>query len=416
MTGYVARPSVGGARFDRPEAAWVSSGGRRLSALVSRAGDGPRAAAALGVVAYVVVRACALVGIAAMCGRAHVDLDNYLWRYDGRAYVGIAEHGYDPAPGGLVGPNNLAFFPLFALLARGLAAVTPLGFPGAALAVAGAAGVVAAAFIAALARDVGLSVPAAAVTVALWAAAPHALVLSMAYSESLFCACAAAALWCALRRRWWAAGLAGAAAGLTRPAGLAVVVALGVAAAVAIVRPGSTARTGGTASTPRPWAALLMPAMAAAGMVAYPLWCWHRVGRWDAWLYIQRVGWHSRFDAGRYEVRAVHRALTTGHPAVLVECALTLVAATVLCVVLAVRRHPVPLVAYSATLVALAWGTAGYPQSKPRFVLPAFPLAMLLARALCRARPATVAAVLVGVVAVSSWYDGYLLTVWTFSP
>src|SRR5437764_1127556 len=57
----------------------------------------PRANAGLAVLAYVAVRALGLAGVALMCRRAHVDTVNYLWRYDGRWYVHVAEHGYGSA-------------------------------------------------------------------------------------------------------------------------------------------------------------------------------------------------------------------------------------------------------------------------------------------------------------------------------
>ena len=71
--------------------------------------------------------------------------------------------------------------------------------------------------------------------VALFAAAPMGVVLSMAYTEALFCALAVWALVGVLRGQWLLAGLCSAAAGLVRPTGSALALAVGLAALVAVV-------------------------------------------------------------------------------------------------------------------------------------------------------------------------------------
>jgi hypothetical protein len=56
----------------------------------------------------------------------------------------------------------------------------------------------------------------------------------MAYSEALFLALVAGMLRAAHRKVWWAAGLLGLAAALTRPTGAAAALALAVAADLAV--------------------------------------------------------------------------------------------------------------------------------------------------------------------------------------
>ena len=70
--------------------------------------------------------------------------------------------------------------------------------------------------------------------VALCFAQPMSVVLSMAYSEALFLALVAGMLVAAHRRVWWAAGILGLGAALTRPTGLAAALALAAAAALAV--------------------------------------------------------------------------------------------------------------------------------------------------------------------------------------
>ena len=100
--------------------------------------------------------------------------------------------------------------------------------------------------------------------VAICCSAPMSVVLSMAYSESVFLALVAGMLVAAHRRVWWAAGLLGLGAALTRPTGAAAAVALAVAAALAVRdarEPGE-----GTAGT---WQPIAAAAVALAGVPAF---------------------------------------------------------------------------------------------------------------------------------------------------
>jgi preprotein translocase subunit SecF len=51
-----------------------------------------------------------------------------------------------------------------------------------------------------------------------------------------------------------------------------------------------------------------------------------------------------------------------------------------------------------------------------RFLLAAFPLLLLPARALAALRARTLVVLLVGLVAVSSWYNAYVVLIWYRSP
>lgn len=65
---------------------------------------------------------------------------------------------------------------------------------------------------------------------------PTAFVQSMAYTETLFTALAAWALYAVLRGRWIVAGALCVLAGLTRPTAAALIAALAITAAVTLVR------------------------------------------------------------------------------------------------------------------------------------------------------------------------------------
>jgi hypothetical protein len=58
------------------------------------------------------------------------------------------------------------------------------------------------------------------------------------------------------------------------------------------------------------------------------------------------------------------------------------------------QRQPVPLLVYCGIVVALALGASGYFGSKPRLLLPAFPLLLPVAVALGRLRTGRAALVL----------------------
>ncbi|MFD1660337.1 hypothetical protein ACFSL4_19540 [Streptomyces caeni] len=93
--------------------------------------------------------------------------------------------------------------------------------------------------------------------------------------------------------------------------------------------------------------------------------------------------------------------------------ALVIVAvSTVLFTLLLVDRAPLPLVVYSGALLVITLGGSGFFESKPRFLLPAFPLLIVVARALvrtARARPWHAAVVACALAGLSFVYGAYLV-------
>lgn len=78
--------------------------------------------------------------------------------------------------------------------------------------------------------------------------------------------------------------------------------------------------------------------------------------------------------------------------------------------VLCVRRgQPLALLVYCGIVVALALCASGYFGSKPRLLLPAFPLLLPVAVALARLRTSRSAAVLGGVAVASAVYGAFWL-------
>ncbi|MFF4353909.1 mannosyltransferase family protein [Streptomyces sp. NPDC001530] len=372
----------------------------------SRTGALRRAAPAL--LGYAAVRALGLIALA-VWSTAHGKSAHKLLtaRWDSLWYTRVAGLGYGyevRLPNGDV-HSNLAFFPLLPWLERLVSAITPLSYADAGLLVSTLASLAAAWGIFAVADHVyGLRAGVCAALV--WAVLPVGIVQSMAYSESLFTALAAWSLYAVLTGRWPTAGLLAALAGLTRPVGLAVVAAVWVAAITSFLRDRSTPATDGARAWPRALGMLLAP-LGAAG---YVLWVGHRTGKGPLGYLDVQAGWRNGFDGGYAFARFVGDKFTS-FPSALAGVGLIVgVALIVWLYVTCVRQgQPLPLLVYAGVVTALALCASSYFGSKPRLLLPAFPLLLPLALALARLRTSRSALVLGGVAVASAVYGAFWL-------
>ena len=369
------------------------------------------------VAAYAGARLVGLVVLAVFAHRAGRPLFSLLTGWDTTWYVNVAEHGYDTSiryVGDQLVHTNIAFFPLFPWLIRAASGVGVSPW-WAAVIIANLAGLAAAWGIAMIGatlydRRVGL------ILAVLWGALPHAVVQSMGYTESLFTALCAWALWAVLDRRWLLAGGLTVAAGLTRPTVVALIAAVGVASVIAIVRHRGRLRDGGW----RPWAAALL---APAGFAGYLIWCAAAVGRLDAYFWMQDEGWATDVDFGATTLHELGVTATHERQLAMYVAYLVLVLAVLLLALLffdrtAERRASVlPLLIFAGLLVFTVLVQGGiYPYAKARLLLPAFPLLIPLATGLAAARTHVRWAVLGLLVAVSAWYGTYLTITWHLSP
>lgn len=321
--------------------------------------------------------------------------------HDSVWYLGIADNGYD---NGEPAQSNLVFFPLYPMLTSALAAITPFGSMGAGLVIAWLGGIGAACGLSALGtylydRRTGI------VLAMLWGVLPHAVVESMAYTESLFTAFAVWALYAVLTKHWLAAGSLCLLAGLTRPTATALIAAVCLAALVAVVRrPGDW----------RPWAAMVV---APVGWIGYLAWVGDRVGRLDGWFYIEKEGWNTGWDGAQYTLGFAFRVLTTPSPHLdFYAVTLILILALALMAHSIVQRQPWPLLLYSAVLLVTTIGGSGMYNAKARFLLVAVPLLLPVATALARTRTAGAVVTLGTLTLISAYFGGYLLLVWEWSP
>ncbi|MEU6810731.1 hypothetical protein ABZ920_17450 [Streptomyces sp. NPDC046831] len=397
-----------------------------------------RAAPAL--LGYAAVRALGVLVLvlwSAAHGRSGYTLLTARW--DALWYARVAGGGYGyevRLPNGDV-HSALAFFPLLPWLERLLAAVSPLSYADAGFVVALLASVAAAWGVFAVAEHVcgggdgygggaeGASqrgagpVPARAARTAtyavlLWAVLPVGIVQSMAYSESLFTALAAWSLYAVLTGRWVTAGALALAAGLTRPVGLAVVAAVWTAAAASYLRsrgaagaPGAREETRASRPGARRAAGVLLAPLGAAG---YVLWVGHRTGKGPLGYLDVQAGWRNGFDGGYAFARFVGDKFTS-FPSALAGLALVAGVALVARLYVAGARQgqPLPLLVYSGIVTALALCASSYFGSKPRLLLPAFPLLLPLALTVGRLRTSRAALVVGGVAVASAVYGAFWL-------
>ncbi|QUQ62402.1 glycosyltransferase 87 family protein [Kutzneria sp. CA-103260] len=351
---------------------------------------------------YLAVR---VVGVAILGVLAAVhdrNLLDVLKAWDGEWYLSIARDGYATAglgkvdaAGNFTPDTTMAFFPGYPLVIGMLGRLTSTALPLVGVAASLIAGLAAAYGIARLPRDrkVGL------ITVALFAATPMAVTLSMVYSEALFSALAVWTLVGVMERRWWLAALCCAAAGLVRPsAGVLIVIVI-----VAVIMYGRTA------------SAWLAAAICPLGLVGFLAWVANRTGSLTGWFEVQKAGWGTAFDFGANTWQFIRYVLTRDTSVMETTNMFVVLGAIVLCVLAVLRKQPWPLVAYGIGLVVMTAGSSGVTYSKMRLLVPACTLLIPVAIGLARRRNGTVLAVLVASALVSGWIGAYALTAWKYA-
>ncbi|MFJ5839279.1 mannosyltransferase family protein [Streptomyces shenzhenensis] len=416
-----------------------------LATRVTPARATPLRRAAPALLGYAAVRALGLVVLAVWSAARDKSAHTLLTaRWDALWYTRVAELGYGyevRLPNGDV-HSDLAFFPLLPWLERLLHALSPLSYADAGFAVALLASLAAAWGIFAVADQV-YGRRAGVCAVLLWAVLPVGIVQSMAYSESLFTALAAWSLYAVLTGRWVSAGLLAASAGLTRPVGLAVVAAVWVAAVAPFVRGWRTSTSDGArnderapdavsaararrirsvrgardatrapsftlaASVRRRALGMLIAPVGAAG---YVLWVGRHTGRGPLGYLDVQAGWRNGFDGGYAFARFIADKFTSIPSAPAGLGLIIGVALLIWLYVAGIRQgQPLPLLVYTGVVTALALCASSYFGSKPRLLLPAFPLLLPLARSLARLPTSRSVQVTVGVAVASAVYGAFWL-------
>ena len=292
--------------------------------------------------------------------------------WDGKWYLLIAQHGYPHRMYQEGLGSRWAFFPAFPAAIRGVAEVTRLSLPDAAVLAAFVFGLTATIAVWLAVREAFGDRLADRATL-LFAFFPLSCMLSFAYTEGLFLTAAAGALY-ALQRRWWiTAALFACLAGLTRNTGAVVVLCVLVG------------------TIPVAWRERrLRPALAAAlaplGLVSFVAYSWAMVGTPLAFVTSERFWQGQHFVWFITPVQALLSLVTVReHGLTLAQdayctAAVVLAYLGVVCLLALARTRRVPLTWWLYTLGTLAVAfSAYYTDSIPRYTMVAFPLLVGLA-------------------------------------
>ncbi|MDI1457909.1 hypothetical protein NHG22_29505, partial [Streptomyces sp. ATE26] len=161
---------------------------------------------------------------------------------------------------------------------------------------------------------------------------------------------------------------------------------------------------------PPAWRRVLGLLLAPLGAAGYVLWVGRRTGKGPLGYLDVQAGWRNGFDGGYAFARFVADKFTSLPSAL---AGVGLIAGVVLLIALYAtgvrQRQPLPLLVYTGVVLALALCASSYFGSKPRLLMPAFPLLFPLARALARPRTARSALVTAGLAVLAAVYGAFWL-------
>jgi Gpi18-like mannosyltransferase len=328
----------------------------------------------------------------------HASLRGLLKSWDGGRYLYIAAHGYP-------GDRNILWFPGYPAAIRAVHAIPGVHLGEAALIVTIIAGLAAAWGLTRLVMTLTGNRRISLLTTALWAVAPASFVLSMMYSEALFCALAVWALVALAERRWLTAAGLTILAGTVHTSAVALIAAVIFAAVPVLFRAAEERQR--FAAWWRPAAALVLAPLGLLGFFAYAALTTHRLNGW----FLDEEKVHNGFDLGRSLLLTLKHAIAWGPSAYVALTLLVIAAAVVLAGFSLTERLPASVQAYTLAIVLLALASGpGYLGSKPRFLLPAMLLGLPLARWLAQARTWLLIPLITMFAVASTWFFLYLIT------
>jgi hypothetical protein len=367
---------------------------------------------ATAAVVYLGIRVLSLTVVAFLLRRgayqrAHLSLVQWIIGGDGGFYRSIAAHWYDHEV------LQHSQFTMFASFPGYPAAIDSLAWlPGVSIALAGFAVTILAGLAAAWGLvTLGLKLTAdsriSVIMVAVWAAAPGSIALSRVHSEALFCALAVWALVALVNRRWLTAGILVMLAGTVRSTALALVAAVAVAVALALIEAARTRQRIG--AWWRPVAALLLAPLGLLGYWGYVARVMHRP---DGWFWMENHDFQISFDWGKSTIRVIWDTFLDQTSAAQLLLVMVILVAVALTAWSLSERIPVYLHVYTVAVVVMAVATsANWLSEKPRYLLPAFLLALPVARLLAPLRTSVLVPVIVVLTLASTWMGVYLLVI-----
>ena len=368
---------------------------------------------AVGVMIYAGIRLLSLVTAVFMLRHGTyrqrgVSLTQWITGGDGGYYRAIAAHGYQYPPGQAAHAAVFSLFPGYPAAIDSLAWIPGVSIALAGFAVTILAGMAAAWGLVALGLKLTADPRISLLLVAIWAVAPGSVALSREHAEALFCALAVWTLVALVNRRWLTAAALTVLAGTVRSTALALVAAVAVAVLATLIQVPPTRQR--IALWWRPVAALLLAPLGLLGYWAYVALATRRL---DGWFWIENHVFHMSFDWGIGTVRVIeHTFLDAPSVAVVLVTMAFLSALGLTAWSLTERGVPVYLHAYTVVVAFTAFATsANWMSSKPRFILPAFLLALPIARLLAPARTSVLVPLVAVLTVATTWFGLYLLVI-----
>lgn len=320
------------------------------------------------------------------------SVPHQLIAWDGQWYESIVRNGYQTAP--LTGQANVAFFPLYPLIVKAIAAT---GLP---VVVAGV-GVSVAAFIAYLVVLYALVAQLANRALARWSVIVQALLpfgffCAMVYTESLFLLLSGLCLLLLVRRTYYGAALAAGLASATRVTG--IVLALIVVCSWLL-----EARRQNRLNLQAWGRAALLGLISSSGLIAFMAYLWVHTGDPIAFVSVQQY-WERGGGISQLvtEIRRlwVELSLSSMYGAVLLGWYSMALAGVGAIVVLAKRRW-YSLAAFMALTLAIPL-SSGTAVSINRYVMAAVPFSIAVAWVIHRSRLRWLLVITLGLLAAIS--------------
>jgi hypothetical protein len=398
MTGLIDAPASPRRVNGRPQEAALPASQPRAPHARACSGIASRGRPLLRPAAYYLLSRVAVLGAALVATSMFRNLRliqalGSVW--DGRWYLMIAQHGYPHRLFNEGLGSRWAFFPGFPAAVRALADVTNLSLPDAAVMAAFGFGLTSALAVWLAVREV-FGAPLADRAVLLYVFCPTAYALSLAYTEGLFLTAAAACLFALSRRYWITAALCACVAGLTRNAGVVVVLAVVVTALPAAWRG-------------RAWRPVVAAVISPLGLVSFMAYGWAMVGTPVAFLSAERFWQGQHFVWFLTPIEALITAIRLGPgsvrflPDAMAGAALVLGFVGILLLDRMPRTMrtlggpvvtvPVSWWVYTVGVLLIAY-SAYFADSIPRYTMAAFPLFVAFAWKLPRAMEGAVVGVM----------------------
>lgn len=297
-------------------------------------------------------------------GLRHRSWLEVFYRWDSQWYKSIAQNGYGHtvlSKGRTL--TNETFFPLFPFLERAITRLFGFSYIDSGILISAIFGLVAAAMIYKSVEIIS-SPKAALVTVLLWGLLPVGYVQMLAYSETLFTALCAFALYYSLKKNFLLASLFCILAGLTRPSGLAVALAISIGVVMQL------RKSSKIQMQLKNLLALILSPLGWLGFLIYLALKHH-----DPLAYFAlQKDWKNGFDCGSAFLQWIWHYFSARNPLAGIGVVIASSIPFFLFRASIKTKQPIEFLVFSGFLIFISFTTQGYFGSKPRYLMPAYPL------------------------------------------